>query len=144
MKSRLIFSFLLFLISHSLLGQTMQSEVYTYDASGYRIKRECKIYQFKHGKQPIDTLIQQDKKSDYIIKSYPNPTTDMVTIESLNWDEKNNVVVKLYDVSGKIIYSKLLVSAKDNIPFSGVAPGTYQVSYYLNNRLLTTWKIIKL
>lgn len=65
------------------------------------------------------SMIQHNKD---FIKIYPNPTSDIVTIEGLEEDiEKVTVVSPV----GKLIYSAVPISKKIQIDLSAVAKGTY-------------------
>lgn len=130
--------------------------LFEYDAAGNRVERRTEPFTIispKPGKdneeEKVDTLTQEFDKNimhrneGIVIKAYPNPVSNMLIIENLSWNEKNNITIMLFDVAGKHILTKSTHSAKEQIPFSSVAPGTYQVHYYLDNKLLTNWKIIK-
>lgn len=121
---------------------------FEYDNAGNRYLRHYlpyEIIQYKQGdnNHGIDTSVQKLKNDQFLIRAYPNPVDDYITIENLSWNNDNKVVVKLTDITGKIISSKQFIKAKDNIPFSGLTPGAYMLYYYLNNEMLANWKVIK-
>lgn len=124
---------------------------FTYDGAGNRIKRQVNygIVTPKPGKGLIDTLVEEIQPEESLtnrsikVKAYPNPVKDLLVIENLNWLDNSNVLVKLYDMTGKLITSKAYQSSKESLSLKGLASGTYNVYYYLNNELLTQWKIIK-
>lgn len=145
-----------------LLAITTQAQVggpaiqFDYNASGFRVKRfynPTAVY--KPGKsngQQADTLIGYYKdKSDHsgvisheFIKAYPNPVSDKLYVENLNWKEGHSAEIKLMDISGKQILSVQTSNAKDEISFNSVVPGSYQVRYYIDGQYTISWKIIKL
>ena len=127
-------------------------DVYTYDGAGNRVKREylytIVAYNKHHEEQPVDTLKENfDSKSlfgkDVIIKAYPNPVADEMIVENLSWKDGSRATVKILDITGKLLQDRSFNNAKEQFSLSGIIPGTYTVSYYLNDHLLTTWKIIK-
>jgi hypothetical protein len=129
-------------------AQTSGSAIeFSHDAIGNRILRHHNpsAIILKQGvtPRPEDTSIQKFVNDQLVIKAYPNPVDDYITVENLSWKDGDNVVAKLFDITGKLITTKNFSSAKSNVPFSGIAPGTYQLHYYLNGQLLTNWKIVK-
>jgi hypothetical protein len=123
--------------------------VFEYDNVGNRIVRKFELMTIIARKQgieePVDTLIESfnNDKKNIIVRSYPNPVADNLIVENLSWNDNDHATVRLYDIAGKLIYTKNITQSKDNIPFTVIAYGTYHVHYYLNGKLLTTWKIIK-
>ncbi len=123
------------------------SDNFTYDGAGNRVLR---FYDYtivsKPGttqEQQTDTLQEHLQTTQITVKAYPNPTSDMLVIENQNWKPANKVKVVIFDIAGKLILAKNFLEAKENISLKNLAPGTYQVNYYLDERLLTNWQIIK-
>jgi len=88
-----------------------------------------------------------DLQSGLSIEAYPNPTNGDVIIE-FNVNEAMNLEVGLYDLLGK----KAVISAKnlavhDNLKhrmnLSGIANGTYLLSFKNSDGILGTIKVIK-
>lgn len=73
------------------------------------------------------------------IKSYPNPVKDIFNIEAQG-KIKN---VKVYDVSGKQLFTKDLSEAKSQIDFSKFGAGVYVVTTVLEDGTSTSTKVIK-
>ncbi len=130
--------------------------LFEYNADGTRKERRTEQYTIispKPGKggqdDPVDTLTQKfDKKflstgNEIIVRAYPNPVTNVLIVENLTWNDANNIVIKLFDITGKHLLTKVTASAQEQIPFANFPPGTYHVHYYLGEKLLTNWKIIK-
>lgn len=129
--------------------------LFDYNADGTRKERRTEPYTIispkpgRGGGEPIDTLTQEFDKNilgadkEVIVRAYPNPVTNMLIVENLSWNGTNNIVIKLFDITGKHLLTKTTNSAKEQVPFSNYPPGTYHVHYYINERLLTDWKIIK-
>jgi hypothetical protein len=144
---------LLLILSTNLLAQTGQATIFSYDASGQRVLRyvEPNAVLNKFGdtlnqNSPPDTIKSGPSRqiSDHIvIKAYPNPATDEIIVENLSWQDASRAVVKIFDIAGKLIQSNSVNTARKQFSISSVTPGTYNVHYYLNEKLLTTWKIIK-
>jgi hypothetical protein len=153
MKCFIVSLITLFLFSVKSLAQPVYGEasVFYYTAAGDRGVRNFTIDQlisYKHGDSSavIDTATKKTTIADHdiVIRAYPNPVLDLLTVEGLNWKNTDRATVKLYDIAGNFLSEKNIDQSKDNLPFSGFPPGTYQVHYYLNNKILAVWKITKL
>jgi len=71
------------------------------------------------------------------IKAYPNPTTEMLFIET-----DKDLMLTIYDLSGKQITNKKLVIGKNTINLSDIQSGIYLSTIYSNNNS-ATFKIVK-
>lgn len=127
-----------------------EAAIFDYNAAGDRITRYFTVdalINYKKGdtSSKVDTVVKKTEanNNEVIVRAYPNPVQDLLTVENLSWTVKDIVNVKLYDIAGNLISEKGINQAKGNIPFSGLPPGTYQVHYYLNNKIFTVWKITK-
>ena len=69
-----------------------------------------------------NTKIEEYKKG--VLSIFPNPSDDMINIEIENI---NDAAVKIYNVSGKLVFSKELYSKVDKIDISGFTKGIYVV-----------------
>jgi len=69
------------------------------------------------------------------IKVYPNPTSDMLYIDTENTVQK----IEIYNLQGR----KVLVSDQNQINVSGLSPGMYLLKITDENNLKFTQKIIK-
>lgn len=129
------------------------ADEFTYDGAGNRVKREYHITVIApknnyHEEQPVDTLQEpSDNKlfagQGILVKAYPNPVADEMIVENLSWKDGNTATVKISDIAGQLLQDKSFSTAKEQFSLSSFIPGTYTVSYFLNNHLYTTWKIIK-
>ncbi len=69
-----------------------------------------------------NTEIEEYKKR--VLTIYPNPTDDIINIEIENI---NNAKLEIYNVSGKLIFSKDLDSKVEKINISGFSKGIYVI-----------------
>lgn len=158
-KLRSVLFVLMTLLSYQSHAQWGTAVLFQYDANGDRIRRwvviDALLKVRPNDSSAADTVVI--KKDDpfvkpgtdsdnakIVVRAYPNPTTDQLTIENLTWKEGNHVRVMLYTMGGDFISGKNLAGAKDNISLQGLSPGTYQLIYYLNSQVITVWKIVKL
>ncbi|TDX86919.1 GEVED domain-containing protein [Epilithonimonas xixisoli] len=73
------------------------------------------------------------------IKAYPNPVKDIFTIEAQGKIKS----VKVYDATGKQLFTKDLNEAKSQIDFSRFNSGVYVVTTLLENGTSTSTKVVK-
>ena len=85
----------------------------------------------------VNELLKRD------INAYPNPTNDIVNIENAGWSNTDKASVKLYDITGKLIFAKSVIAAKTDVSLNSLPSGIYQLHYYLNEKFYTLWKIVK-
>ena len=85
------------------------------------------VWLIKTGANP-SSIDEVSKK--YMTKIYPNPTKDMISIEVENQD---NATIEIYNISGKLIFSKELDSKVEKIDVSGLPEGIYVVKVLQNN-----------
>lgn len=136
--------------SYCQMGEAIE---FHYDNAGNRIARVYNPWTAlnKYGDTlthttPPDTITNRDNrflKDDVIVRAYPNPTTNFLIIENLSWKLDDRAEVHLYDISGKLITIDTITQAKENFPLGDIAAGSYHVHYYLNGKLLTSWKIVR-
>ena len=73
------------------------------------------------------------------IKAYPNPVKDIFNIEAQGKIKS----VKVYDATGKQLFTKDLNEAKSQIDFSRFNSGVYVVTTLLENGTSTSTKVVK-
>jgi hypothetical protein len=86
--------------------------------------------------------IEQAKDIYLICTVYPNPTTDLLTLE-VEILENENLFFQLYDIMGKLLVSKKLIDIKTTISMANLAPATYFLKVTDNEKIVKTFKIIK-
>ena len=86
--------------------------------------------------------------SDYEIRTYPNPTLDIINFNITSQDEISDININIYNILGeeisvptkKIIYENFC-SVK--IDLSNSQAGYYFIKLQFNNNYSNTYKIIK-
>ena len=86
--------------------------------------------------------IEQAKDINLICTAYPNPATDLLTLE-VEIAANENLFFQLYDMMGKLLVSKKLIDIKTNISIANLAPATYFLKVTDNQKVVKTFKIIK-
>ena len=75
-----------------------------------------------------------------VISVYPNPASDFINL-SLNGVKADKV--EIYDITGKIISSQLLVTEHNQIYIKNLKPGMYLLKIYNKNQNVTTLRFAK-
>lgn len=122
--------------------------VYTYDASGNRLKR---VYFCNNGsnpypsrKVPNDTTLnklQITEEVQMIDALYPNPTTGTFVVTFRN--ELSNATISVLDISGKVIQQFKGNGYRLNFDLSKYAKGTYVVKIEDHDRIITKKVILQ-
>jgi len=86
--------------------------------------------------------IEQAKYTNFFCAVYPNPTTDLLTLEVEILDNEN-LFYQLYDMMGKLLLIKRLIDFKTTISMTNLAPATYFLKVTDNQNVVKTFKIIK-
>jgi len=94
--------------------------------------------------QPIlvSVSIYENPDLNYAINAFPNPTSDFLNLE-VSSGNLNSMWYYLFDVTGKLLDSRQIVSEHTEIVFSHLPAASYFVKILENNNELKTFKIIK-
>ena len=76
------------------------------------------------------------------ITAYPNPTTNYLTL-NVGKAELSTLNFQLYDISGKIIESRKIISNSETIGTENLPSATYFLKVNNDNNEVKTFKIIK-
>jgi len=88
------------------------------------------------------TMIKNRENAGLILKVYPNPAQDQLSI-STGDSEIDNLRYVIIDMSGKILTRKTLTGNKTDISLSGLTPSTYLLKVYQKQKEIGVYKIIK-
>ena len=119
---------------------------YSYDAAGYRVKREIIMSAPKvmAKQQTISNEGQNfsDMLCDHNIKIYPNPTEGTLRICISGIQNSDDGSLTVYTSQGAQILSKDIKSENIDIDISSQPSGIYLLRIIINKNS-STWKIIK-
>ena len=76
------------------------------------------------------------------LSAYPNPTTNNLTL-NVGKAELSTLNFQLYDISGKLIESRKIISSTETISMANLPSATYFLKVSNNNNEVKTFKIIK-
>jgi hypothetical protein len=76
------------------------------------------------------------------LSAYPNPTTNYLTLNVGNF-ELSTLNFQLYDISGKLIESRKIISSSETIGMANLPSATYFLKVTNNNKEVKTFKIMK-
>lgn len=86
--------------------------------------------------------IEQTKNINLTCKVYPNPTSDFLILKVENYDN-GNLSYQLFNISGKLLESKMLTGNEITISMENLVPATYFLKIINNQIEVKTFKIIK-
>ena len=95
--------------------------------------------------QPYEISIVLGIKDNSIkleLTAYPNPTTNYLILHA-GKAELSTLNFQLFDISGKLIESRKIISSTETIAMANLASATYFLKVTNNNNEVKTFKIIK-
>ena len=84
----------------------------------------------------------EDNSINLELSAYPNPTTNFLTL-NVGKAELSTLNFQLYDISGKLIESRKIISSTETISTENLTSSTYFLKVCNNNNEVKTFKIIK-
>jgi hypothetical protein len=85
----------------------------------------------------------EDNSIKLELTAYPNPTTNFLTL-NVGKAELSTLRFQLYDISGKLIESRKIVSSTETIGMENLPSAIYFLKVVNNNKEVKTFKIIKI
>ena len=82
----------------------------------------CDSSQAEGGPLPADSSAISNQIT---ISIYPNPFSDQVTVSSKNEADINGKIIKVFDVTGRLYISKVIISQKTTMNVGNLPPGMY-------------------
>jgi Secretion system C-terminal sorting domain len=95
-----------------LTGKTTSNDFYVQNNNGSSDVWISKI-------ETVDFVSISQKNESQII-CYPNPTSDYIVIENMK-----NQKIRIYDISGRVIFFKIIASNSEQLDFTGFCNGMY-------------------
>ena len=95
--------------------------------------------------QPYEISIVQGIEENYInleLTAGPNPTVNFLTLNS-GKAELSSLHFQLYDISGKVIESRKIISNSETIAMENLPTATYFLKVINNNNEVKIFKVIK-
>ena len=83
----------------------------------------------------------EDLATDLNISVYPNPTTDLINLTSLQ--NLSGLAVTVTDINGKVLQQAEVTNEVKELNFSNYANGIYFLTVKQENKLIKSFKIIK-
>jgi hypothetical protein len=90
--------------------------------------------------QSVLVGVKENNQSHGMVKIYPNPTRNILTIETIEITGK--CTLSLFNVNGQEVFTQEVVSAKTQLDMSGFAKGVYTLRL-VNNDRVEVRKIVK-
>lgn len=95
--------------------------------------------------QPYEISVEigiENTEINLSVYAYPNPTSNYLQLR-VEYENFKDISYQLYDINGKLLQTKELVSTETQIDISSYAATTYFVKVTQGNEVLKTFKIIK-
>ena len=115
---------------------------YAYDNAGNRIKREITLERNIPTEKRLKPEIFSDVVSEKNINISPNPTSGIIKVEIVGYEDSDKCEVSIYSVSGLQMLAKRVSSSTTELDITSCAAGLYILQIRLNDNN-TSWKIIK-
>lgn len=100
------------------------------------------ITQGFHQSKYIVTSINETKIVPFEVNVFPNPTTDLINVK-INQTDLKGYDIKLFDISGKILYSKNIKSNNNQLDLSQYNAGQY-ILKVSNKKSTRSFSIVKM
>ena len=145
MKTKLIMTFLLLIISIGFIICYSQNNIYfDYDESGNRIYRglvmpEKKSTSDKNSEEREEFKDQVNGKDIFI---YPNPVTSELIIKIPSLKDDEFASLSLYDQNGRLIYRNDHATVSNKMSLADQLQGIYFLNIQIDESIIQ-WKIIK-
>jgi hypothetical protein len=95
----------------------------------------------------VITGIEEAKNINLSVIAYPNPTTDLLTLEvkdfNLSPEGFRDLHFQLYDMNGRLLQNQKISGSQTSIVMSNLVSATYFVKVIQDRREVKTFKIIK-
>jgi len=88
------------------------------------------------------TVIKSDHDMPGVLEAYPNPTNDLLMIEVEN-KEFIDFQYVLYDMNGKVLEKKALISTVTGIAMNNHPPGVYLLKITQSDKEIKMFEIVK-
>ena len=119
---------------------------YEYDDAGNRKRRynpDVPMYAKKANADEQTTDIFEEELPEMKISITPNPTRGFLQVEISNAETLQGAEIRLYSPQGMLIRKINNLSETTTLDISNQPGGIYIMQIVLNNKEISTWKIIK-
>lgn len=83
-----------------------------------------------------------EKLNNINISVFPNPTADFLILKAVKLNNES-FAYQIFDISGKLIESRNIVSNETSISMNNFISSTYFLKVTIKNKIVKTFKIIK-
>ena len=94
-------------------------------------------------KEESSTPTIHSKELDGVkLELYPNPTTGSIVVNVPNFEEVNQGLIRVSDLTGKLLIEEKVTSSSTNIDLSPYKDGSYILFLNINGKI-NEWKVVK-
>jgi hypothetical protein len=87
-------------------------------------------------------VLRTDRTNSNTYAIYPNPARDIITIATTGATATNNGLIRLFDMSGRMLLQQKITSSNQQLSVGTLAGGTYFLQLSASGNILYTQKII--
>ena len=117
-------------------GQALPNPIY-----GFGRVNALKAVQLALSTHP--TYVGENNPDPGMWKIYPNPAKDILFISNTSPTEEGHCVVKIYDVSGKLVLHSAIKTSTDKIDVSGLNGSSLYLINIVYDKKVSTYRFIK-
>ncbi len=90
----------------------------------------------------ISTDVGLELEEIILLSTYPNPTTDFLTIKIEDYDYEN-LTYQLYDIQGSLVAENLISNNETTVNMNDLVPATYFLNIRNSEETIKVFKIVK-
>lgn len=95
-----------------------------------------------HQSNYIVTDVEELSESNANISVYPNPTTDLISVDFTNVAVSESILT-IADINGKVLQVRSSENNSEKLDFAAYAAGVYFLTVKQENKVVKSFKIIK-
>ena len=133
------------------MGNTASPEISELKEGTYAFELTVRDNKGALGKDTLNVTVALGRLAPEVVNSvtvYPNPVHDFTTADINTGRPNTDILIIVTDMSGKILYKKQTISSTDlveeQINMSNFSKGTYVVTFFCDNVLRKSIKVLKL
>ena len=140
MKKNYIFALLLLFVCVDVAQA--QRFIYEYSPTGNRKKCYVGFAKIASPNFPEEQEQYTEKIDNIQFNIYPNPTKGLLKVDIVTDMKVDDLKIELYDVNGKKVIEKLVISKEIELDITSALAGHYFMKIFVNNKPYY-WNILK-
>lgn len=84
----------------------------------------------------------EESSADFSVQVYPNPSSNEIMV-CTDRQDRSGLRCRLVDMNGKLLGEQQMLASPVIFPVQALASGTYRITVYDQNKILTAFTVIK-